>query len=242
MGEIFLDTVGALATRRLICLQCRRMAERVMNRLSNTARAAFCATLLALALPLAGCSAPANAPEQAPLAGARIGGPFTLTDMNGVATTDSRFAGKYRLIYFGYSFCPDVCPVDLNWLMLGLKQFERQDVDRAARIQPLFVTIDPERDTAEVLKGYAPQFHPRLIGLTGTVDQIAAMARAYAVTYARQPGSAPDAYLVSHSQLAYLMGPDGAPIALIPVDDIRTADVNEGSPDKVAAELARWVR
>lgn len=213
-----------------------------MNIPLSIARRLLGATLLAAMPLLSACNEAPQPVEEAPLAGARIGGPFTLTDMNGVATTETRFAGQYRLVYFGYSFCPDVCPVDLNWLMLGLKQFERQDAERAARIQPLFVTVDPDRDTADVLKSYVPQFHPRLLGLTGTAEQIAAMARGYAVTYAKQPGSSPDAYLVSHSQLAYLMGPDGAPIALIPVDDIRTSDVNEGSPDKVAAELARWVR
>lgn len=213
-----------------------------MNSRSPIARTILGASLL-VALPLlSGCGDAAAPVEEAPLAGARIGGPYTLTDMNGVPTTDQRFVGQYRLVYFGYSFCPDVCPVDLNWLMLGLKQFERMDAARAARIQPLFVTVDPERDTAEVIKNFVPQFHPRLLGLTGSADQIAAIARAYAVTYAKQPGSTADAYLVSHSQLAYLMGPDGAPIALIPVDDIRTPDVNEGAPDRVAAELARWVR
>ncbi len=213
-----------------------------MNMPLSIVRSLLGATLLGVMPLLSACSDAQPPVEEAPLAGARIGGPFTLTDMNGVATSETRFAGQYRLVYFGYSFCPDVCPVDLNWLMLGLKQFERQDAARAARIQPLFVTVDPDRDTADVLKSYVPQFHPRLLGLTGTAEQIAAMARGYAVTYAKQPGSSPDAYLVSHSQLAYLMGPDGAPIALIPVDDIRTSDVNEGSPDMVAAELARWVR
>ncbi len=213
-----------------------------MNIALSIARRALCASLIGLSLLTTACSPRQQVAEEPPLAGARIGGPFMLTDMRGVPTDETRFDGKYRLVYFGYSFCPDVCPVDLNWLMLGLKQFERQDAARAARIQPLFVTLDAERDTAAILSAFVPQFHPRLIGLTGTAEQIAAIARSYAVTYARQPGSSPDAYLVAHSQLAYLMGPDGLPLALIPVDDIRTTDVNEGSPDKVAAELARWVR
>ena len=190
---------------------------------------------------LTGCSA-AETAQQPPLAGARLGGPITLTDQNGQRFADTSLAGRYRLVYFGYSFCPDVCPVDLNWLMLGLRQFERQDPARAARVQPIFITVDPARDTPEVLQGFVAQFHPRLIGLTGSEAEIAGVAANFLVQYARQPGSRADAYIVSHTQLAYLMGRNGEPLALIPVDNITTVDVNEGSPDLVAAELARWVR
>lgn len=203
--------------------------------------------IIAVALALGACnsgerSAAGGAAEPRPLAGARIGGPFALTAADGRTVTDRDFAGKYRLMYFGYSFCPDVCPVDLNGLMLGLKEFERQDPARAARIQPIFVTLDPERDTREVVGRFAAQFHPRLIGLTGTPQQIADVAKAFLITYRKQPGSAPDRYLVAHTQLAYLMGPDGEPVALIPIDDVSTPDVNEGRPELVAADLARWVR
>ncbi len=208
-----------------------------MNRASFTACLFACASTLMLA----GCNSPA-AMEAPPLAGARIGGSIALTDHNGQQFGDANLAGKYRLIYFGYSFCPDVCPVDLNWLMLGLKQFERQDAGRAARIQPIFVTIDPGRDTSEVLHNFVGQFHPRLVGLTGSEAQIKAVADNFLVSYARQPGSRPDAYLVAHTQLAYLMGPSGEPLALIPIDQISTPDVNEGAPGLVAAELSRWVR
>ena len=207
-----------------------------MNIPLSIARAIACASLL---LVSACGSGPATPP---PLAGAQIGGPFTLTDMNGRTVTDRSFAGRYTLVYFGYSFCPDVCPVDLNWLMLGFKQFERMHPGRAARVQPLFITVDPERDTPEVVARFVRQFHPRLIGLTGTPEQIATVAREYLVTYQKRPGSTPGSYLVAHTQLAYLMGPDGKPVALIPVDNIATPNVNEGSPDRVAAELARWVR
>ena len=209
-----------------------------MNLPSFSARILVSATLLAVAA----CGSPATVTQAPPLAGARIGGPFSLVDTAGRTVTDRDFAGKYRLIYFGYSFCPDVCPVDLNYLMLGLKQFERQDPARAAMVQPLFVSVDPDRDTPQVLAGYVPQFHPRLIGLTGSAAQVKAAADAWLVQYSKQPGSAPDAYLVAHTNIAYLMGPQGQPLAIIPVDDIRTEGVNEGSPDLVATELARWVR
>jgi protein SCO1 len=223
--------------RRLTTRDCQSKAERAMNGRFPIASALAGATLL-----LAAACSPAPPAERPPLEGARIGGPFTLVGAGNRPVSDSDFAGRYRLVYFGFTNCPDVCPVDLNHLMLGLKQFERQDSGRARRIQPIMITVDPERDTPEAMAAYVGNFHPRLIGLTGTPEQIADVARKYVVTYAKQEGSAPDSYNVGHTQLAYLMGPAGEPLALIPVDDVRTADVNEGAPDIVAAELDRWVR
>jgi protein SCO1/2 len=195
-----------------------------------------------MAAMLAGCNAPAGAPAaDPPLAGAKIGGPFTLTDQDGKTVSDSDFAGKYRLVYFGYSFCPDICPVDLQKLMRGLAQFEKADPARGAKVAPMFVTVDPERDTPAALKPFVARYHPRLIGLTGTPEQIAAVAKAYVVTYNKVPGSAPDRYLMAHSQLAFLMDPQGKPLALLPLDDPST-DPDEGAPDKVAADLAKWVK
>jgi protein SCO1/2 len=198
--------------------------------------------LLILATMLAGCNAPAGAPAaEPPLAGAKIGGPFTLTDQDGKTVRDTDFAGKYRLVYFGYSFCPDICPVDVQKLMRGLSQFEKADAARGAKVVPMFVTVDPARDTPAALKPFVARYHPRLIGLTGTPEQIAAVAKAYVVTYNKVPGSAPDRYLMAHSQLAFLMDPQGKPLALLPLDDPST-DPDEGAPDKVAADLAKWVR
>jgi len=197
---------------------------------------------LLTAAMLAGCNAPAGAPAgDPPLAGAKIGGPFTLTDQDGKTVRDSDFAGKYRLVYFGYSYCPDICPVDLQKLMRGLSAFEKSDPARGARVAPMFITVDPERDTPAALKAFVSRYHPRLLGLTGTPEQIAAVAKAYVVTYNKVPGSAPDRYLMAHSQLAFLMDPAGKPLALLPLDDPST-DVDEGAPDKVAAELAKWVK
>lgn len=199
--------------------------------------------LLAISATLTGCDAlqPPAPAEQPPLHGARIGGPIALTDQRGHPVSDRDFAGRYRLMYFGYSFCPDVCPVDMNRLMLGLRQFERSDAARARQIQPIFVSLDPARDTPAVLARFAAQFHPRLIALTGTADQIRAVADAWLVRFSRQEGSRPDAYLIAHTQLAYLMGPDGEPLALLPIDDPATP-ADEGAPELVAAELDRWVR
>ncbi len=199
--------------------------------------------MLILMAGLAGCNGPAAPATDArpPLEGARIGGPFTLTDQNGKAVSDTDFAGKYRLVYFGYSFCPDICPVDLQKLMRGLSQFEKDDAARGARIAPMFITIDPARDTPAALKPFVARYHPRLIGLTGSPEQIAAAAKAYVVSYNKVDGSAPDRYLMAHTQLAFLMDPAGKPLALVPLDDPST-EKDEGAPAAVAAELAKWVK
>lgn len=199
--------------------------------------------LLILMAGLAGCNGPAAPANDArpPLEGARIGGPFTLTDQNGKAVSDTDFSGKYRLVYFGYSFCPDICPVDLQKLMRGLSQFEKADAARGAKVAPMFITIDPARDTPAALKPFVARYHPRLIGLTGSPEQIAAAAKAYVVSYNKVDGSAPDRYLMAHTQLAFLMDPAGKPLALLPLDDPST-EKDEGAPAAVAAELAKWVK
>jgi protein SCO1/2 len=196
-----------------------------------------------LALALAGCKQPPSQPEMkdAPLAGAAIGGPFTLTDQDGKKRSDSEFKGKYRIVYFGYTMCPDICTPDMQQLMAGLRQFEMTHADMADDVQPIFITVDPARDTPEVLKQFVTAFHPRLIGLTGSEAEIAAAAKAFAVYYQKTKGSAPDAYLMSHSQTPYLMDPDGKPLAILPADTPNT-DANEGKAELVAAELAKWVR
>lgn len=186
---------------------------------------------LLLAIALGACGQ--GQPEKAPLAGARIGGAFALTGENGNVVRSSDFDGKYRLVYFGYTFCPDVCPVDLQKLMLGLKALEKKDPDAAAKIQPLFVTVDPARDTPAIVKAFTDSFHPRLIGLTGTEAEIEQVSRAYGIYAQKGRETAPGAYLVDHSRQATLFGPKGEPIALIP---------EQGTPDEIAAELARWVR
>jgi protein SCO1/2 len=214
----------------------------MMNIVNMGRKLARSSLLLLTAAMLAGCNAPAGGRAgDPPLAGAKIGGPFTLTDQDGRTVRDTDFAGKYRLVYFGYSYCPDICPVDLQKLMRGLSAFEKSDPARGARVAPMFITVDPERDTPAALKAFVSRYHPRLLGLTGTPEQIAAVAKAYVVTYNKVPGSAPDRYLMAHSQLAFLMDPAGKPLALLPLDDPST-DVDEGAPDKVAAELAKWVK
>ena len=214
----------------------------MMNIANMGRKLARSSALLLMTAMLAACNASSDAPAgEPPLAGAKIGGPFTLTDQDGKTVSDTDFAGKYRLVYFGYSYCPDICPVDLQKLMRGLSAFEKSDPARGAKVAPMFITVDPERDTPAALKAFVSRYHPRLIGLTGTPEQIAAVAKAYVVTYNKVPGSAPDRYLMAHSQLAFLMDPAGKPLALLPLDDPST-EADEGAPDKVAAELAKWVK
>lgn len=190
--------------------------------------------LAAIALifaPLAACST--SPTPQAPLAGAKIGGPFALTDQNGGTVRDADFAGRYRIVYFGYTFCPDVCPVDVQHLAAGLKVFEAMRPALGKKIVPIFITVDPARDTPAILKQFVSAFHPRMIGLTGTPAQIAAVAKAYAIYYKAQAPAPGGGYIVDHSRQAYLMDPNGAPVALLP---------SEGSPQDIADELAKWVR
>lgn len=188
---------------------------------------------LSLALTLAACGEGSTGAEPPPLAGARIGGPFTLVDKNGKTVRWSDFDGRYRIVYFGYAYCPDVCPLDVQSLMKGYRQFAGEQPELAAQIQPIFITIDPERDTPAVVGEFAAAFSDRLLGLTGTPEQVKQAARAFSVYYARGEASDEGGYLMDHSRAAYLMGRKGEPIALLPVDE---------GPQSVAKELARWVR
>ena len=198
---------------------------------------------LSAALSLTACnSEPAPTPlSEAPLAGAAIGGDFTMTDQDGKKRTWQEFGGQYRIVYFGYTNCPDICTPDMQNLMAGLKAFEKTNPELAAKIQPIFITVDPRRDTQAVLKQFVSAFHPRAIGLTGTDAEIADATKKFAVYSSRVDGSSPENYLMSHSQTPYLMGPDGKPLAILPADQPNT-DANEGAPDLVVADLIKWVR
>jgi protein SCO1/2 len=189
--------------------------------------------LLLAALGLVPACGPSGADAPPPLAGAKMGGAFALVNQDGQRVSDQNFKGKYRLVYFGYTFCPDVCPTDVQTLMRGFSLLETQDKAVAAKIQPLFITVDPERDTPVRLKEFVSAFHPRLIGLTGTSAEIATVAKRYAVVYQRETGGSKDNYMVDHSRTTILYGPDGAPLAIIAQD---------GMPGDIANELRRWVR
>ena len=149
-----------------------------------------------------------------PAIGFDLGGPFTLTaaggGFDGRTVTEASWPGKLLLITFGYCFCPDVCPTRLQAAARAVELLGPQ----AAAVQPLFITVDPERDTRQALEGYVAQFSPRLIGLTGTPEQIAAVARAFRVWYRKVPGATPESYSVDHSAFTYLANDRGAVIKL----------------------------
>lgn len=136
---------------------------------------------------------------------ALVGGPFSLTDHTGRRLTEKDFLGRHMLVFFGYTYCPDICPTELQVMTAAIEELG----PAGENIQPVFVTIDPERDTPQVLASYVENFGSRLIGLTGTPEDIAAVARAYRVYYAKAPGGDAAAYLMDHSSTIILMGPDG---------------------------------
>ena len=136
---------------------------------------------------------------------ASIGGSFELIDHTGKAVTEESFDDRYLLVYFGYAYCPDVCPTEL--LVMGQAVDELGELGE--EVQPLFVTVDPARDTVEYLADYVPSFHPRLVGLTGSDEQIHAAARAYRVYYRLNEPDEDGNYLVDHTSYIYFMDPDG---------------------------------
>ncbi len=209
------------------------MNRRAMN---LTSRIRSFAMIFAATLMLAACG-PAQEPlDQAPLAGATIGGDFTLADKSGKAVRWADFKGKWRIVYFGFTFCPDACPTDVQRLMNGFALYARSEPKLAKQVQPIFITIDPARDTPARVGEFAAAFSPDLMGLTGTPEQIAAATKAFAV-YSARGENIPGGYLMDHSRNAYLFDPEGKPIALLPIDkDAKTA------PKAIAAELIRWVR
>ena len=160
---------------------------------------------------------------------ALVGGPFTLTDSSGKRVTEQNFRGKYMLVFFGYTSCPDICPATLQ-LMAGVLE---KLGSKADRITPIFISVDPERDTPEKLQAYVKSFDPRLVGLTGTPDEIAAAAKAYRVYYAKVPNQdKPGDYAMDHSSIIYVMDPKG---------EFVTRFTTATSVDEMAAKLDKLI-
>ena len=153
---------------------------------------------------------------QGNLAGSSLGGAFALVDQDGKPVTDKDFAGQFRLIYFGYTFCPDVCPNDVGFIARGLADFEKTAPERGARVTPIFITVDPERDDVAAVKAFVSAFHPRLVGLTGSPAAVAAAQKTFGIYAKKVATSDPANYLVDHFAVIYLFGPEGAPIAFLP--------------------------
>jgi protein SCO1/2 len=151
---------------------------------------------------------------------------FSLIDHSGKPVTNRDYEGKWQLVFFGYTYCPDVCPTTLNDIALVLEDLG----DRADQVQPLFITVDPERDTPEVMAGYVGSFDPRIVGLTGSPEQIKQAAQAFRAYYARvDQDSAQGGYTMDHSAFLYLMNPEGA-------------YATHFSPSKDPADIAEEIR
>lgn len=156
---------------------------------------------------------------------ATVGGPFALSDQNGVIRRDEDFRGKHMLVFFGFTYCPDVCPTTLAVLKAALEKIG----GKADRVVPIFITVDPERDTPAVLKPYLEAFGSRFVGLTGSVADVTAAAKAYRVYFQKRPQDG-GSYLMDHSGIIYLMGPDGKYV---------THYTLEQGPDGIAEDLAK---
>jgi cytochrome oxidase Cu insertion factor (SCO1/SenC/PrrC family) len=141
-----------------------------------------------------------------------VGGPFELIDQTGKQRTDADFRGKLLIVFFGYTTCPDICPTELMQIGLAIDRLGAAGDD----VQPLFISVDPERDTPDVLAAYVAQFHPRLIGLTGTPERIRAVADAYKAYYARYFPPDGAVYLIDHPGFIYLMGRFGQYLGFFP--------------------------
>ena len=175
-------------------------------------------------------------PQQVPqgnLSGAQMGGPFTLVDETGKTVTDRSFAGKWRLMYFGFTYCPDICPTDTAKMADALRLFEKEHPDSMAKLVPLFVTVDPERDTPAALAEFTGNFHPAIIGLTGTRQQIGDMLKAYRIYAQKVPGAMEGSYSFDHLAIFYLMDPENRPVAFLAG---QTA-----TPRDLADMLARYI-
>jgi protein SCO1/2 len=160
--------------------------------------------------------------------GLSLGGPFSLVDQTGKPVTERDFAGRWMLVYFGYTYCPDVCPTELGTMAEAIDELG----PLADKVTPVLITIDPQRDTPEHLADYVARFHPRLIGLSGTPEQVAEVARRYRVFYSKV--QRPDAtdYLMDHSSFVYLVAPDGR---------VRSLFRPEAKPEEMAATIRAQV-
>lgn len=165
------------------------------------------AIALACVVVLAGCGQHGNAPafQSTDISGADFGHDFELVDFNGTQRHLADFRGKVVVMFFGFTHCPDVCPTTLAEFNSALKQLG----DAADRVQVLFVTVDPQRDTPDVLRGYVTAFNDHFLGLTGTPEQIAKVAKEYKIVYQKVPGSTPDNYSVDHSAGTYIYDEQG---------------------------------
>lgn len=196
------------------------MNPNIKSRLKRTAvlsLAALCIGALIAFVQIQNENAAVTQKPGAPMAvaGVQIGGNFTLTDQGGNTVTEKNFAGKYKLIYFGFTFCPAVCPTELAKMTRALNMLG----GKADAIQPLFITVDPDRDTPQIMGSYVKAFYPRLIGLTGTQAQIDAVLKSYRIYAKKVQTPEMSDYTMDHSSFIYLMSPDDTLIAIYRSED-----------------------
>lgn len=165
--------------------------------------------------------------------GSDIGGPFSLLNSANKPVRWSDFSGRYRLVYFGYTFCPDVCPLDVQRMAQAEIQLQKEQPAMAAKLQSIFITIDPERDTPDKVGEFTRAFSPKMVGLTGSMEQVQAAADAFKVYFSKGEELDGGGYLMGHSNLIYLMGPKGEPLRAFPGDQ---------KPKAIAQELQQWIR
>jgi protein SCO1/2 len=168
------------------------------------------------------------------VAGLKIGGPFTLTDHTGKQVNQDSWPGQYQLIYFGFTYCPAICPTELQKMTRAMSALG----ERAQKIQPILISVDPERDTPEVLADYVDLFHPRLVGLTGTVPQINAVKRSYRIFASKVQDEDLSDYTMDHSTFTYLFDPEGNLISMYRIEDtadFMAADLRAKIPPLTAA-------
>ncbi|UUX52066.1 SCO family protein [Nisaea acidiphila] len=158
-----------------------------------------------------------------------IGGPFSLTDETGATLSNEDLKGRYMMVFFGYTYCPDVCPTTLTVVTQALDMLEPEVREK---VEPVFITIDPARDTSEALAAYSQHFHDRIHYLTGTPEQIGEVAKAYRVFYQKVESEEFSDYLMDHSTITYLMGPDGRYVSHYGFNS---------EPDEIAKDLTQRI-
>jgi len=202
-----------------------------MNRKLHIAIVALVAVVFAFGawLNLRHDDPPENAAVGGMVVNVDIGGPFELTDHTGAQFTRDDLAGDYALIYFGYTFCPDVCPTELGLMAEAIDLLEGD----GERVRPVMITIDPERDTPDVLSEYVPLFHERLVGLTGTEQEVRDVATKYRVFYRRFEDPNYTYYLMDHTSFVYLLSPTG---------EIASMFRYQTPPEEMAATIRQHMR
>ncbi len=207
------------------------MKQEIRNRLKRTAVLAIIALLIGAGVGYyqvvtehaqSGAEGIEPAAGVMNVTGMQVGGPYSLVNQDGQTVTEKTYDGSYKLVFFGFTFCPEICPTALQKISKIMEGLE----GNAAQVQPLFISVDPERDTPEVMKEYVAQFDPRIVGLTGSTEQIEKMEQNYHVYATKFQDETMGDYMMNHSGFTYLMGPHDEFLGLYRSED-EAADIIE---------------